>query len=443
MFNSKHINILKDRDIKEVLQGASIAFILKISGAALAFFLNIVLARELGAEWCGIYFLAISICLAGGTVGRLGFENITLRLVASKTNKGQWGEVLSINDKIALITFLVSTALGLTLFKSAPWISQVVFGKPELAATLKIMSLSIPPATVVAIYSQMLRGIKKIALFTLISGICVPLFTIVFFVLSSFKTIEILTVSYFISTVIAALAGIVCWNFFVPANVVKKRSNDPIAQGASNFYLIAVIELITTWAATYVLGAYGTSEELGFFGIANRTATIISFVLISMNSISAPVFAQLYSENNIKKLESVAQKSVLIMLVFSSPLLILFIFFPSLVMSIFGSDFSNAASLLCIIAVGQVVNIATGSVSYILMMTGHERELRNIVIFVSFSNLILTFLLVKYFNATGAALSVTAAIVIKNVIAYWYVRKKIGIQVFPFPWQYNILKNKS
>ena len=45
----------------DVLQGSSVALILRVGGAVLALAFNLVLTRLLGAEGAGIYFLALTI----------------------------------------------------------------------------------------------------------------------------------------------------------------------------------------------------------------------------------------------------------------------------------------------------------------------------------------------------------------------------------------------
>ena len=49
-------------------------------------------------------------------------------------------------------------------------------------------------------------------------------------------------------------------------------------------------------------------------------------------------------------------------------------------MSIFGKGFIGGIWLLRILAIGQFINAVTGSVGYILTMSGHEKDIRNIAI---------------------------------------------------------------
>ena len=50
-----------DDTLRDILRGSSIVFVLKVAGAGLAFAFNIVLARLLGAEGTGAYFLSLTV----------------------------------------------------------------------------------------------------------------------------------------------------------------------------------------------------------------------------------------------------------------------------------------------------------------------------------------------------------------------------------------------
>ena len=47
------INKLKHKDLREIIEGSGIAFVLKAAGAVLSFLLSLLLARKFGAEGAG------------------------------------------------------------------------------------------------------------------------------------------------------------------------------------------------------------------------------------------------------------------------------------------------------------------------------------------------------------------------------------------------------
>jgi len=47
--------------------------------------------------------------------------------------------------------------------------------------------------------------------------------------------------------------------------------------------------------------------------------------------------------------------------------------FPVFVLNFFGEEFVAAAPLLVVLSLGQLINVATGSVGFLLLMSGHEK----------------------------------------------------------------------
>ena len=85
------ISLLRtDRHTREVARGAALAFVFKVAGSGLAFALNVAIARRLGAEGAGLYFLALSVTSVGLVIGSVGLRNALLRLVLADAAHQEW-----------------------------------------------------------------------------------------------------------------------------------------------------------------------------------------------------------------------------------------------------------------------------------------------------------------------------------------------------------------
>ena len=103
-------------------------------------------------------------------------------------------------------------------------------------------------------------------------------------------------------------------------------------------------------------------------------------------------------------------------------------------MGIFGNSFKSGAFILVILALGQFINVITGSVGYLLMMSGNERLLRNNIIFIAVLNLTLNLLLIPKYGILGAAISTSVSLALQNIISMVIVKYRLGIWTFPlFP----------
>lgn len=431
----KIINVYKkDSHIREILRGASFALFLKVLGAALAFFFNILLARRYGADGAGIYFLSLTVITIASVISRLGLDNILLRHVAQNNRTKRQGTVLGLYKHGIILVGISSLCMMLIVVFSAPILAENIFFKPELTSAIQIMSISILPFSILILTSESLKGLKRIVYSQIVQSASIPAIALlVLLLIGNLFGILGAIISYIVATIIASLLGYYFWkqctlNIEYSESGIKSRM---LIHAGMPLLLIALMNLIMEGAANIFLGIWGTNTDIGYFSIASRTALATSLMLLAVNSISAPKFAELHNEGELDLLEKAAKHSAVLSIVFSSPFLLLFIIFPEWVMLLFGSEFIPASTALVILSIGQFVNVATGSVGYLLIMTGHERIVRNNVIFTAFLNLGLNLILVPKFLVLGAAISVCASMIIKNLISVYLVKKYLNIMPIP------------
>ena len=192
------------------------------------------------------------------------------------------------------------------------------------------------------------------------------------------------------------------------------------------------MQMVITWTASISLGIWGTTADVGIYNVAARTAMLTNVILIAVNTIVAPKFAALYLKGDLDALGSIARNSAKLMTVIAIPVLLLFISAPGWVMGIFGSQFSDWGVVLAIISLAQFINVATGSVSFLLMMCGFERLMRNNVVFCAGLNVVLNLILVPWLGVIGAALSAALTIATMNIVSAILVWHAMRIRTIPF-----------
>ena len=95
-------------------------------------------------------------------------------------------------------------------------------------------------------------------------------------------------------------------------------------------------------------------------------------------------------------------------------------------MGLFGQEYTQAAHLLQLLIIGQFVNVITGSVGFLLNMTGHEKDMRNVVFFSGPLALGLGLFLTPIYGTTGAAVATAFALASQNLLAVFMVKKRLG-----------------
>jgi O-antigen/teichoic acid export membrane protein len=428
---------------RQLFQGftkkASAIFVLRIFGAVLALGFQTLLARLLGAEKTGIYFLAVTFTSIGMILSRFGLDNFLLRSIAKYSNPKNQTDVFAICKKSIQIVVFSSIIYSVIILISADWISKELFTQPQLTNPLRIMALSILPGSLLALHSEMLRAIREIERSTFVQVIGIPLLCLLLCSpLIYFGSIEGASATYVIASILVCLLSLKFWQsstFFSEAltlkDALKNFSTRSILQGSLPFFWISLLSLLMNSVDIILLGILGDTKVVGIYGIVTRISTLSTFVLVAINSVFAPEFALLHAQKDIISLEKLARKATGLMVVLTLPIFILIFTFSSQILSLFGEDYTGGASALIIVTIGQFINVATGSVGYILMMTGNEKLVQYNVILSLVVNVVLNILLIPKYGLTGAAISSSLGLILMNLISAALVYKKLSILTFP------------
>ena len=425
-----------DVHMLEVINGAAVALVLKVLGAGLTFLFNLVLARKLGAEGAGLYFLALTVTTIATVFGRMGLDNTLLRFTAANVAVEDWPAVKGAYTKGMRMALIASFLSTIALFVFAPVLADRVFHKQELVSPMRWMSLAVMPMTFVMLYSQVLKGLKRIRDSFIVVGIGVPGISLTALLLfGGSYGVKGGVMAYVLGAILTAVIGVILWYIATPQ--LRKvsasfRTNDLLKSSMPLFW-VASLNMMVAWTATFALGIWGTEEEVGLFSMASRTAMLTSLILTSVNSISAPKFAELYKKKDMAALGATARNTARMMTFVASPMLLLFLVAPEWVMGLFGDEFRKSGILLSILAIGQFVNVATGSVGYLLMMSGNEKLMRNNVSFVAVLSVVLNAALVPLYGAFGAVIATAVCLASQNLIAMYMVNSRLGINIISWP----------
>lgn len=151
-----------------------------------------------------------------------------------------------------------------------------------------------------------------------------------------------------------------------------------------------------------------------------------------MNTVIAPKFAALYQEGKVQELQQIASKTMVLLVIVASPIAFIMVIFPEFIMSFFGDQFIEGANILMVLVFGQFIYVITGSVGYLLTMSGHERVMRNIMIACSGLIILLNIVLIPHFGALGAAIATATTLVFQNTFVAIAVWKIVGVVAIPF-----------
>src|SRR6476469_5907314 len=89
----------KKEENKELVKHSFLSLLARIGGAGAAFLMNVIVARSLGADKAGYFFLAVTITTLVATIGRVGADQTILRFVSIFGSNSEWGKVHAVLRK--------------------------------------------------------------------------------------------------------------------------------------------------------------------------------------------------------------------------------------------------------------------------------------------------------------------------------------------------------
>jgi O-antigen/teichoic acid export membrane protein len=169
-----------------------------------------------------------------------------------------------------------------------------------------------------------------------------------------------------------------------------------------------------------------TNEEVASLNVSRRISLLVAFVLIAVNLIVAPKFSKAFKNNNISKINSISLYSGRLLFCIGILVFTFISIFSKQILSIFGNEYSSDYVVLIIFMVGQTVNVATGSVMFILNMTHHEKDVLRITIIMAPIAVVISILFSFYFGLLGVAIASSLLIGSQNLLYVYFVKKRLG-----------------
>jgi len=124
------------------------------------------------------------------------------------------------------------------------------------------------------------------------------------------------------------------------------------------------------WTDLFVLTQFANEAEVGIYSAALRAGQIMVLFLTSVSLMFSPFVADLHNRGETERLDRLFKSLTRWTLAATLPPFLLLLIAPEPALRLFGADFTEGRTALLILLAGQFVNVATGSVGFVLIMVG-------------------------------------------------------------------------
>lgn len=419
-------------------------FLARMVSAVGGVLLVFVVGRFYGTNGVGIFAIAQSILVGAGIVAKFGMDGALTKYVG----ENHQGPAVSLYLKWALKrNFYFSLAASLVVLLISE-LASPYFEFAGMARVLTFVAIAVPFYSTGLILSGFQKGMRRPASASFLETGGMSLICAVFVaILNSLDTANIpktIGLAILISSVSVCLSGVYQVRehirHFLDKGCTDDHKRRSFYDSSWSFFLMSASGLVQHVLSILIIGIYLDNQDLGLYRTAERLALLISFVLMVINTVLPPRFSYLYGIGDIKSLNELARKGAAMGSILSLPLLFAFIFFPAYILSLFGDGFEMGSHALRIMAIAQAINVATGSVGYLLNMTKNEKTMSAISIICNCFGLTCFFIFTPMFGLLGAAAAMSIAVISQNLVALFYVWKRLGIWILPLPNVLSALK---
>ena len=421
--------IREDAHFADVLVTGVKALGVKCLSAVATFGFAVLMARLVGAEAAGVYFLSLAIINIVAIVGFLGQDRTALRFVSIELAKENWSAIKGILRHSFTMVGWLSVFLAAAIWFAAPYLAITVFDNPNVALSLRIMCFALPAFGLAFVGAEILKALKQISSGVMVQSLLTPLFGSIF-VIGAVKQFGVMgpQISFVTATVLTATVMSVLMRKSVGVRLRQVDGNYDLGRLISTGTPILMMTLLVNFSMTintFVIGAYYPESEVAIYGAATRFALLLNFLLFSVNSVAAPKYAEFFENGDLTELRRLLMKTSGLLVVLSLPVCLALMLYSKFFMSVFGSEFTAGARVLQILILGQFVNVSIGSVNYVLTMTGNEKITAVIVSCSTVLCVVLSLLLVPEFGITGAAIGFVISDVLRNLALLYITIKRL------------------
>lgn len=394
--------------------------VVRVLGPASAFLLSLLLARSLGAAGSGVFYVALTLVTALAIIAKFGLETALLRFVGAELGRDRRMAVVAIYRQARDISLALSLLVSALSVAAAGLFADVFLGDPAQAASVRLLGLLIVPFTQLGIHAAMLKALGRPVWGGFFEAGAWPILTLLLVtqgIMFDLYSTEATAAAYLLAATFVAVAAWAMVRRQLPlAAQPATMTPRPLLSSCLSLTGVELMNFALLWAPFVLLPMLADATEAGQYNVAHRLATQLGLLMLVVASITSARYAAHYQQRNHADLRRLAGQATRTVMMLGLPPAVVLLIYGEPILALFGDEFLTGTTALQILVIGQLVNLATGPVGYLLAMTGHERALRNVLLAALLLMVPLAMVLIPVFGASGAAAAVAFAMTFHNIV---------------------------
>jgi len=422
-----------EREVLGVARGGALNIGGQLCSQISFFLITLVLARTLGRSDVGVYAQGYAFLVLLGLLSLSGFRAGLTRFVAVHLADGDRGALRGTVRLGLGLSALASIVLGALLVVLSSWLATTLFGDPTIGVALRYVGAVLPASVFIDAALSATQGFKTMRAYALVGLILEPglRFALTAGALAAGWGLHGALVALLASNYVgAALAAIALRRLMGPPTASPRYDIRQLFVFSTVSWMASLASAGLIWADTILLGVYKTSADVGVYQVATRMVMFAAFVMTPVNAAFAPRIADLYQRRRLDSLHHTYVAATSWILRLSLPAIAVCVVMPKELLFMFGHRFETGATVTAVLALGKLVDSATGPCGLMLNMSGRPglSLVDNVGVLVA--NVALNIWLIPHYGIVGSAYAWAISLALVNVVRVLQVRAVLGM--FPF-----------
>lgn len=376
-------------DVATVARGGAIQIVGQVTQRGLAYGFTIVAFRILDPLFFGLYRQVVQILTIGSQLGLAGYNYAAMRWVARARAAGNHGGVRGA-ARVGLTCSAVASAIVVVLILVLAEPIASIFGDDpsevdDIAWLLQVGAVYVPLFAMMQVLRYCTQGYKTMGPSVIAGNIVQPAARFVigvsvllfgYFALDSSR--RELLVAMMVTLAISAALGMITAGWYLrrmmtdlERSAARVSEFGPMTRFALPQAGASLLGIQSIGLGILVLGAFGSSRDVGLFAIALSLQGPGTVFLSGIVNIWAPVVSDLHEKGEIERLGSLYQTINRWIATFSFPVFAALLIVPELFVRVLaGPEGQGSEAIVAILVIGNLFYTGTGPTGYVISMTG-------------------------------------------------------------------------
>jgi O-antigen/teichoic acid export membrane protein len=183
--------------------------------------------------------------------------------------------------------------------------------------------------------------------------------------------------------------------------------------------------------STIIIGFMINPSAIAIFAVSERISSFAVFFQRAAVFVFAPLIAPLHEKGDKETLDKYISMIADWSFLSSVSVSVVLIIFSPFLLGMFGEEYLEGQFVLILLLIAQITHGFTGPAPLTLDLTGHQGLNFRIHVGGTILAVVLHVMLIPFLGIEGAAIALVLASVAQNWLAYYYLKKRLGVDSLP------------